>query len=598
MRKIICFFMITAAIAAASCSKTEVSYESDGITTLKEVTGFTGDARYISKTERQVDGSIYWKPGDKICVFPYGVTNPGEFTSTNKQAAASTTFTGEMTIRTTVGANDESVVEMNNYALYPYNSTFTRSGEIISASVPYSQNAVASSFDPQSFVSVGSSDNFNFRFYNLCGGLKFSLVNSGIKKVTIKGKNNEILAGRIDISVDNDGYPYVSDVIEPVYEVTLSADRNESFEPGVYYHISTLPVEFSEGFTVTLEKENTSSTVDIESASSISRSTFLLAEELDSDVEFIVEENPAVQAFFASDRHANRNNNGQSIVTPILNYMRNTLGANISHAFLIGDMVGYGNVGSSTYSPAYNTSVVRNEVVSSYPDIPVDIIYGNHDAGYRDDAGIMHKTACGMDCGEYVVYMVPQPYLMETDETKAGANDFKSWARQQDPSKPIFVLSHLPLHAKRGDNLGANYWHKALNEIATGSVTGTTPVRNVIFILGHNHSQDGGTEFTVTKGSTLDIQSFTTTTVKKNIWGKSGGSKTTTSATTLAKQKIYYDYFVGGYLNDRGHGSLMTLDNTTISLQRYSKNGPVTSFVNSSDGPHTLVINRIATGNN
>lgn len=554
---------------------------------LTEVYAIGEDNNVPTKTIRNDNGSVYWQKGDKICVLPFGSTAPGEFTATATDNSSWTSFSGEMTIRTVIGGSETSGETSWNYALYPYNNNVTRASDSVTATVPAEQTAVAGSFDPLSFVTVARSESFNFAFYNLCGGIKFSLKNEGIKSITIEGNNGEVLAGKINIKIDENDHPYASEIIEGETKITISAQDGTTFKTGEWYYISTLPVNLSNGFSLTFNKANAVGTRVTYASNTIKRSNFLRFTEWDSIVEFEEFKSEFAQAFFASDRHANSKNNNQNIIGPILTYMKNTLKADISHAFLVGDMVGSGNPGSSTYSPYYNTSEIKKEVTNVYKDAIVDISYGNHDAGFNDDAGIMNSTCTAIDCDAYLVYTVPQPYMMEAEESKCGAPEFKAWARQQDPSKPILVLSHMPLHVQRGDNLGASHWHRAMNEIATGSAYGTSAERNVLFITGHNHSQDNGTEFTYLVGSTINIQG---TSSGSSYYDWNTGAWVNNS-NNLNNATIYYDYWVAGYLNDRKNGTLMTIDNDNINLARYSASGPATKQGN--DGSHNVTIKRI-----
>ena len=57
---------------------------------------------------------------------------------------------------------------------------------------------------------------------------------------------------------------------------------------------------------------------------------------------------------------------------------------------------------------------------------------------------------------------------------------FLSWAKSLEDHWPVIVMSHVPLHAQRGDNSGAWTWTRALNEAAEN--------RDIIFLWGHNHT--------------------------------------------------------------------------------------------------------------
>lgn len=70
------------------------------------------------------------------------------------------------------------------------------------------------------------------------------------------------------------------------------------------------------------------------------------------------------------------------------------------------------------------------------------------------------------------------------DETqrKQAISDFENIAKSLDNAKPLFIVSHQPLFARRGDNIYAHDWFDKINEIAQH--------RDVAFFFGHNHSHD------------------------------------------------------------------------------------------------------------
>ena len=59
---------------------------------------------------------------------------------------------------------------------------------------------------------------------------------------------------------------------------------------------------------------------------------------------------------------------------------------------------------------------------------------------------------------------------------------FTAWVRKLTDSRPIVVMSHVPMHANRRDNLGATAWYDALSEAAAS--------HDIIFLWGHNHTNE------------------------------------------------------------------------------------------------------------
>lgn len=85
---------------------------------------------------------------------------------------------------------------------------------------------------------------------------------------------------------------------------------------------------------------------------------------------------------------------------------------------------------------------------------------------------------------------------------------FLSWVKGLDDHWPIIVMSHVPLHAHRGDNSGAWTWTRALNEAAEN--------HDIIFLWGHNHTlerEDEGraieqAHYLLPPGETITVQSW------------------------------------------------------------------------------------------
>lgn len=261
-------------------------------------------------------------------------------------------------------------------------------------------------------------------------------------------------------------------------------------------------------------------------------------------------------AFFTSDLH-----DDTTTVPAIMSYLKKNVTTTLDFAGMIGDMKG--QTGSDT--PVYTTSSIKSLITGTFPAAQVLISYGSHDAKANDDAGIMNKDKCtaytinyaGSDEIAYYVYSIPHEFMSDGTKASTAASAFVSWAATVDPTKPVVVLSHVPTIAKRGDNAGGKSWHDAMNQVATGSKTGTKAVRNVIFFTAHNHTTDQ-TEWFYAPGSTMKVST-------------KSSDKTGTSVT------IYYTYSVAGYIKTSKSGTLMKVTNDAIDIQlgKYKSTGLV-----------------------
>ena len=295
---------------------------------------------------------------------------------------------------------------------------------------------------------------------------------------------------------------------------------------------------------------------------------------------------------FASDRHANT-----TVIGNVINNVESAIGEDeLDYLALCGDMVGSGES-----HPSYNSSTVLSEVeaaTSSLNAENVDIVAGIHDVNVNDDAGIvldyMGGGAVVGEGADYYVYGVEEYCIAEESDAEnwaAQASAFVEWANSDDvdKSKVIFVASHYPLHAKRGDNPCAGYWHNALNTVATGSATGTEVVRDVVFFHGHNHTVDS-TEYCYTPGSVLSIESYIDPATGLGMVPDSrvkvfDPEYEVTATASGSDATVYYTYATAGYLNQNKKATLVTLTEDQIVLTKYGTSG---------SGTQTAVIDRVA----
>lgn len=198
-----------------------------------------------TRTVLQSDGSVFWSPRDSINLF-YG-TSFAMLTADNTAASAQASFTGELDGFLPNGQDEF-------WAVYPYSSANRFDGSAVTLTLPSQQNGVAGTFDAELFVSLARSKDYTLQFYNLCGGVKFSVAQTGIQYVTFRGNANETLAGQVTVAFDTDGKPQVQDVLKGATELRLNAPEG-GFEVGKWYYIVALPVTLSAGYTMTFFKD-------------------------------------------------------------------------------------------------------------------------------------------------------------------------------------------------------------------------------------------------------------------------------------------------------------------------------------------------------
>ncbi len=229
------------------CNHLEIQPEEEYLQTLeiKEITAYNGDAS--TKTVLADDRtSILWKPNDQIKVF-YGSAS-AQFTALNTEPEECTIFSSNTAL--VYGGTESSTAYI--WAVYPYSNTSTHDKTSVSLTVPNSTTAVAGSFANGSFPAIGRSKDTNIAFYNVCGGMCFTVTNENVHSVTITGNNNEDIAGTVKVGFDENDRPIVTEVTAGQKTITTSCgpSSNSCFQVGTWYYIPMLPVTFSNGFTL------------------------------------------------------------------------------------------------------------------------------------------------------------------------------------------------------------------------------------------------------------------------------------------------------------------------------------------------------------
>ena len=274
-----------------SCTKDEASLVSNsnllqGQTLVIEAVREDNDS-IGTRTIRQDDGSVYWNPGDEISLFFMSGKDGGyKFTSQNDEVAKVTQFTG--TISGITGGGEDIADDAYFWAIYPYSSdNVCESGSLVTT-LPCAQQAIEDTFADDLFITVARSQNVKMAFKNVCGGVKFTVSQAGIKSVVFKGNNGEPLAGKSRIIFDDNNIPVVSEVIDGQTEILVTAPNGSTFEVGKYYYIVAFPNALEGGFSMKFNKtDGTSGTYTRTSKVTIKRSTFGSVKNLDNGITFV-----------------------------------------------------------------------------------------------------------------------------------------------------------------------------------------------------------------------------------------------------------------------------------------------------------------------
>lgn len=329
------FFLILAAGAAAvSCQREEAPVDVNTVEQVNLVISTIPQQEPAEDTRTTlVDWSyIRWNPQDEISVFTS--VEGAKFTSVNTELAASTQFTGTISVDTAASGDAAWI-----WALYPYDANAVFADQTITTTLPSNQVAVAGTFDDDLLITAGRARNpfistgdaplimestgmdattmylnesdgsmeangmgldgglatpstvfsnarvLKMHFEHVCAGIRFTLTKPDIESVTLTANGGEPLAGTFTFAMDNQGMPIVQSVATPSSSVTLTPPNGGTFQTGVWYYFVTLPVTFSQGVTFTLESATQVGTRVGQTAFTLNRGTFMRSTNLDQNIE-------------------------------------------------------------------------------------------------------------------------------------------------------------------------------------------------------------------------------------------------------------------------------------------------------------------------
>ncbi|MCD7981639.1 MAG: hypothetical protein LUF32_04885 [Clostridiales bacterium] len=253
---------------------------------------------------------------------------------------------------------------------------------------------------------------------------------------------------------------------------------------------------------------------------------------------------------FGSDRHGNGTALTE-ILSAIVDTVDSTEDGSIDFVGLDGDMVD----GTASYSTSTLISEIQAVGLTDAGGAAVQgatpvvgLAYGSHDAGVNDDAGIMLSEYDGSglyyETDSYIIYIIGYDDMISVSAAATAAETFTETIADEDSSRALFIMSHVPLHQRRGDNRGAAVWLETINTAAERFDT--------VFLWGHNHTGETSADtavYCVTPGNSITPQ---------------GGEGAVT---------LNFTYVNAGYIKYNGEMSLIGLTEDTISVQKYTADG-------------------------
>ena len=231
-----------------------------------------------TKTVVESGVHVYWEPGDEIAVFMG--EKSAKFTTDLPAASGTATFKGTF-------GDSEWPEEPDLWAVYPYSEDVTFDGETITTTLPSEQVAREGSFGKDMNLSIAHSTGTTLQFYNVGGGIRFSVTEEGIRKVMFEGLSGEIISGKVKIGLDESGKPIVQEVTGGSQFITLLPPTGkETFEPGAWYYIVAIPGALEGGYKLRFYKDEDYARKVSEKKVEIKRSVFGNVEKADEGIEY------------------------------------------------------------------------------------------------------------------------------------------------------------------------------------------------------------------------------------------------------------------------------------------------------------------------
>ena len=210
----------------------------------------------LTKTYYDTDSDkVLWDNGDLLTMFT-GTSAPLQY-----RFAGGTGVTGGKLILTDGSGASSGDAISHNYAVYPYSEDNGLDGNenIVVKTSGIQTYPGFDSFGENDNIMVAASDNTSFSFKNVCGWIIFGLTGTGqVSSITLKGNNDEIIAGDLAITMTVGGDPTVAPRVKGtkftnLKEITLTCpDPVTLSSTATDFWIAVPQTTFSGGFTFTV----------------------------------------------------------------------------------------------------------------------------------------------------------------------------------------------------------------------------------------------------------------------------------------------------------------------------------------------------------
>ena len=266
MKKYIYLSAAVIALALSGCTEEPLSREDGFEITIEAVMAENKTTKTILQ---EGTTSVLWEAGDEIKLFYDGTG--GRFTNQYTEPSGTARFSGSLNVA--FGSNEGFSDSTPLWGLYPYRADATADNASVTTTLPAEQVGREGSFAKKTLITLGKSTSLSMGFYNVCGGVRFSLTQEGIKEVVFQGQNDEDIAGKVKLAF-TDGVPAVQEVVEGQKTITLTAPNGGTFETGEWYYIVALPGTLSNGFEMTFNTDTQYATLNSSGSKTIKRGIF------------------------------------------------------------------------------------------------------------------------------------------------------------------------------------------------------------------------------------------------------------------------------------------------------------------------------------
>jgi hypothetical protein len=242
-------------ILFTACAVNEEDYSTPAIVTEEEFYATIEGA--TTRVYVDEDLKVLWHADDCVSIF-------NKYTY-NQQYR----FTGN------TGANSGSFQKVPNedfitgnaldyvYAVYPYQEATQISNQgVLTLNLPATQAYAEDSFGIGANTMVSCSEGNELLFKNLCGYIMLKLYGDDVtvSSISLKGNNNELLAGKATVTLSIDGNPSLSFDETATDEITLTFDSpvtlGTTAETATTFWLVVPPTTFESGITLTVMTDN------------------------------------------------------------------------------------------------------------------------------------------------------------------------------------------------------------------------------------------------------------------------------------------------------------------------------------------------------